>query len=200
MGACVIAACILLNRASDDVRRVWPVNSDLFIAADATVDDEGMLEAMCLEDTGDGAPLPPQGLNSASEFGALCEDVAAKSAAAVGLSWPLSECGLEAAEIWRSWATQTASLAPACQQPAAISRDLAAVSHHVSHLRLADKCSRRPRRAAERLDRQGDGGGWRWQTRQPPSGTGARVAVSSGPPLSLFSHSLCRKLSHFRTR
>ena len=106
MGACVIAACTLLNRASDDRHRVVPVNTDLFIAADDAIEDEGMLEAMLMDDEGDGAP-PPLAHSKAREFGAVCEAVTAKSAAAVGLS-----CAFNAAEIWRRWATQTASLAP----------------------------------------------------------------------------------------
>jgi hypothetical protein len=112
MGACVIAACTLLNRASDDSHRVVPANPDLFIAADDAMEDEGMLEAMLMDDDGDGAPPPPQAHGKAREFGAVCEAVTAKSAAAVGLSWPASECGFAAAEIWRRWAAQTASLAP----------------------------------------------------------------------------------------
>ena len=59
MGACVIAACTLLNRASDDRHRLVPVNTDLFIAADDAMEDEGMLEAMLMDDEGDGAPPPP---------------------------------------------------------------------------------------------------------------------------------------------
>lgn len=113
MGACVIAACTLLNRASDDSHRVDPGNTELFIAADDAMEDEGMLEAMLMDDEGDGAPPLPQLHSKAIEFGALCEAVTVKSAAAVGLSWPAESCGFDAAEIWRRWAAQTASLAPA---------------------------------------------------------------------------------------
>ena len=108
MGACVIAACTLLNRASEDTHRVSPLNPDLFISADDTVVDEDMLDAMCLEDdTGD--PLPPQ-LSNANQFGLLCEDVTARSAALVGLSWPVSECGVGAAAIWKACAERTSTV------------------------------------------------------------------------------------------
>ena len=47
MGACLVAACTLLNRVSDGWHRV-AFNTDLFIAADDAIEDEGMLEAMLM--------------------------------------------------------------------------------------------------------------------------------------------------------
>lgn len=97
MGACVIAACTLLNRASDDRHRVVLAADDAMDHRIVRGDEEVRIHRH----------HPVQ----ASEFGAVCEAVTAKSAAAVGLSCA-SVCGFNAAEIWRRWATQTASLAP----------------------------------------------------------------------------------------
>jgi len=100
MGACVIAACTLLNRASDDRHRV-------VLAADDAMDHHIV--------RGDEVRIHRHHPVQASEFGAVCEAVTAKSAAAarrsggVGQPRPLR---------WRPW-----------RQPAAISREAAASQH-----------------------------------------------------------------------
>ena len=108
MGACVIAACTLLNRVSDGWHRV-AFDTDLFIAADDAIADEDMLEAMLMDNEGDGAPLPPPA-DKAIAFRDVCDAVTRKSADAVGFSNQAYGCS--AVEIWRRWATHTASLAP----------------------------------------------------------------------------------------
>jgi hypothetical protein len=114
MGACVMAACILLNRTSPDDHRIR-ARHELFIAAPADVaeNDDDLIEMVQSSDDDDDEPGEPAAAlapvqSPGREFAALCEDTLGKAAAHLGLADTADS--EETAGILRKWAAQLAGL------------------------------------------------------------------------------------------
>ena len=113
MGACVIAACILLNRTSPDGHRVRAMH-ELFIAAPADVaeEDDELIELVQISDDDDepgqpaAARAPVQYQTPGLEFARLCETTWQRAAVRLGLA---DTTGLEeTVATLRVWAAQLA--------------------------------------------------------------------------------------------